>query len=353
MLGREHHERGPEQRVGAGGEHADRLADVGGEVDHCAVAATDPVALHRLDRVGPVEQVEVVEQPVGVVGDPHHPLAHASLEDREVAAVAPAVRGDLLVGDDGSEPRTPVDRRLAHVRQPVRVDEVCPIGGGQFGPGPAVGRRPASGRVPVDQFADRTRPLQVVVVPRIEDLREDPLGPPVVGRIDRRDTPPRVVAHAQSAELAAHRGDVGLGRDRRMCAGLHGVLFGGETERVEAHRIEHVVAGHPLEARVHVGSDVAERVAHVEPDTGRIGEHVEHEQLLATTGHRVRICEHTGGIRGLERALGRPVLLPPELDVAGERGGVAVWRGIGACAGNGWVVGHTVASAYGPRVAHL
>jgi hypothetical protein len=69
------------------------------------VAATDPVALHRLDRLGPVEQVEVVDQPVGVGGDAHHPLAHVALEHREVAAVAAPVGGDLLVGQHGAQAR--------------------------------------------------------------------------------------------------------------------------------------------------------------------------------------------------------------------------------------------------------
>jgi hypothetical protein len=43
-------------------------------------------------------------QPVGVRGDPHHPLAHVALEHREVAAVAAALGGDLLVGEHRAQP---------------------------------------------------------------------------------------------------------------------------------------------------------------------------------------------------------------------------------------------------------
>ena len=43
----------------------------------------------------------------------------------------------------------------------------------------------------------------------------------------------------------------------RVLAGLDGVLLGRQTERVEAHRVQHVVAGHPLEAGEDVGADEA------------------------------------------------------------------------------------------------
>ena len=49
VLGREHHERRAEQRVGAGGEHGD-VAGGDCEVHVGARRAADPVALHRLDR---------------------------------------------------------------------------------------------------------------------------------------------------------------------------------------------------------------------------------------------------------------------------------------------------------------
>ena len=181
MLGREHHERRPEQRVGTGGEHRDRPGRRV-EVDGGTVAAPDPVALHRLDRVGPVEQVEVVDQPVGVGGDAHHPLAHVALEHREVAAVAATVGGDLLVGDDRAEARAPVDGRVADVGEAMVVDDRVALGRRQLGPRPAVGCRPSAGLELVDQLGDRAGPVGLGVVPRVEDLQEDPLRPAVVRR---------------------------------------------------------------------------------------------------------------------------------------------------------------------------
>ena len=82
VLGREHHEGRAEERVGAGGEDLDAvlLARAGddGEGDPGALGPADPVALHELDLLGPVDAVEVVGQPVGVRGDAHHPLAQVA-----------------------------------------------------------------------------------------------------------------------------------------------------------------------------------------------------------------------------------------------------------------------------------
>ena len=123
VLGRQHHVGRAEQRVGPGGEHLD-VAGVGAEQHRRAGGAADPVALHGLDLVRPVQHFEIVEQPVGVRGDAHHPLPQPFPEHREVAAVAAAVGGDLLVGQHGAQTRAPVDHRVGPVDQPVGVDDV-------------------------------------------------------------------------------------------------------------------------------------------------------------------------------------------------------------------------------------
>ena len=69
---------------------------------------------------------------------------------------------------------------------------------------------------------------------------------------------------AQPAQLASVVGDVLLGGDPRVLAGLDRVLLGGQAEGVEAHRVQHVVSGHALEAGVDVGADEAERVTDVQ-----------------------------------------------------------------------------------------
>ena len=117
MLGRHHEERRAEQRVRPRCEH--RVVDpelLAAERHLGACAATDPVALHRLDVLGPVDRVEVVEQPLGVVGDPEEPLLELPDLDEVPAALAAAV-DHLLVGEHRLVVRAPLDRRLLAVRE--------------------------------------------------------------------------------------------------------------------------------------------------------------------------------------------------------------------------------------------
>ena len=121
--------------AGAARRSANREAHPG------AVRAADPVALHGLDRLRPVQPVQVVDQPVGVGGDPHHPLPQGPPEDREVADRAAALGGDLLVGQHRAQAGAPVHRRLVDVGQPVSGQHLMLLDAGQLGPGPTVRRR--------------------------------------------------------------------------------------------------------------------------------------------------------------------------------------------------------------------
>ena len=116
VLGRQHHVGGAEQRVRPGGEDADACvaARRSAPIRNCKVhlrafAAADPVPLHFLERIAPVDGVEVLQQPLGVGGDAQHPLAHRLADDREAADLALAVH-DLLVGQHGAELLAPPDR---------------------------------------------------------------------------------------------------------------------------------------------------------------------------------------------------------------------------------------------------
>jgi hypothetical protein len=141
VLGGEHHVRRAVERVGARREDADRqlivvLARIAihrlgrrvvrrdRELDLRADAAADPVALHLLERLRPLQVVEVVDEPVGVRGDAQHPLAHRPALDRKPADLALAV-DDFLVGQHGAQTVAPVHRRFVDVRQPLAVDDVA------------------------------------------------------------------------------------------------------------------------------------------------------------------------------------------------------------------------------------
>ena len=126
MLGREHHEGRAEQRVGSRREHLD-VARWGGKAHACAMRAADPVALHQLDRLRPIESVEVVDQAVGIRRDAHRPLAHVALKHRIVADVAAALCRHFLIGEDRAETWAPVDRCVGEIDETVVIDEIVAL----------------------------------------------------------------------------------------------------------------------------------------------------------------------------------------------------------------------------------
>ncbi len=333
VLGRQHQIGGAEQGVWPGGEHLDVHGRAVGrdrrEQRLCTGGPADPVALHGLDLLRPVQHVQVVEQPVGVGGDPHHPLPQPFPEHREVAAVAAPVNGHLFVGQHGAQPGAPVDHRISAVDEPVAVDHVGPLPRRQAGPHPPVLEAACAGIEFGDQLGDRAGLVGRRVEPGVVDLQKDPLGPLVELDIGGREAAPAVVAQPEPAQLAPEVHDVGLGPGAGMGSRLHRVLLGGQAERVKSQRVQHIMAGHAEVAGVDVGGDVAQRVADVQPLPRRVREHVLHEQLVF--GHRrpVRRGQRTDRIGDVERAQPRPVLLPGAFDAARQRRRVAVRRRIG------------------------
>ncbi len=129
-------------------------------------------------------------------------------------------------------------------------------------------------------------------------LQEDPLRPAVELDVGGGDGAAVVVAQAQLAQLRLVALDVVLGGLARVRARLHGVLLGGQAERVETHRVQHVAPGHPQVAAQHVGADEAQRVPDVQPGAGRVGEHVQQVDLVAVGGVGVGPRARTGWARG-------------------------------------------------------
>ena len=277
VLGRHHEERRPEQRVRARGEHGVVDAHLGtGERHLRALGAPDPVALHGLDVLGPADGVQVVEQPVRVVGDAEEPLLElARLHGRAAALAAPV--DHLLVRQHRGVLGTPVDRRVAAVRQPA-----------------------------------------------LEQPQEDPLRPAVVARLVRAELARPVDRDPPLAELALEGGDRRLGGSPGVLAGLDRVVLRRQPERVVAHRVQHPMARAPVE----VGDRVADRIVLQVPDVGlagRVRQHLEHvglpvRRVIVVVGH-------------LPRALALPDRLPFRLDRArvvavlgGHRGGEVIAR---------------------------
>ena len=198
VFGSNHHVGGSEQRVGSGGvdpqhlltrigrqsrlfspvlpesvcgvEFVGRLSGFPNiKVDFRACASPDPVPLQQPDRLGPVDQVESVEQAIGVAGDCQHPLPQGKSFDRVLAPFALSV-DDFLVGQHRAQRGAPVDRGLVLVGQAVTVlvstDRFVTIVGDR------VGDRQLADRAATSDSLEAVGPgpLALVVIPRVEQL---------------------------------------------------------------------------------------------------------------------------------------------------------------------------------------
>ena len=242
MLGRQHEERGAEERVRASREDRQLLAAPRHAEDHArALGAADPVALHRQHALGPVlERVHLVEQRVGVVGDLEVPLRQVLGLDLGAAALAVAV-DHLLVREHRLVDRAPVDRPLLAVGEPPFVE-----------------------------------------------AEEEPLRPAVVLGIvtsrSRAPSPSPSPCGASRARIAAMLRSVLIARmhalaDRRV--------LGGQAERVVAHRPQDAEAAPAAQ----VGDDVSDRVVEDVPHVQlarRVRQHLDDVRLHRPRSGRAR-----------------------------------------------------------------
>ncbi len=236
MLRREHHERYAEDGVGARGEKADFFTGVPGhrEGKFRAFAAPDPVALHQLDRLRPVDPIEIGEQSIRVVGDLDVPLLEVFLADRIVGVPPAASVDDLFVGED----------RAALVAPPLR-----------------------SGRA-VGQAA-------------LVEHQEEPLRPLVILRRRRIDLARPVVRASGDCQLALEVGGVTRDGFRRMRSLQDRLVFRGQSERVPSHRVQHVESRHPLVTADDIARNVIVQMTDAEACAGGVGEHLEDVEFRA------------------------------------------------------------------------
>ena len=270
-LGSQNHEGNSEDSVGAGGEdsHIVLLRAVGHLEDHLgALALADPVALHLLEGVGPVDGIETFEQPLGISRDAKLPLKHLLLLHGEASADRIAVL-DLIVGQHRAEFGAPVYSSLTLVRDAVLHQQV----------GLLLLRKAVPTSLSLEllnQGLYRLSLLLLGIVPAVEHLEERPLGPLVVLGIAGADLARPVVGEADAVHLLAVACDVLLGGHGRMLSGLDGILLGGKAEGVVPHRVQHVETLQALVAAVNITCNVSQRMSHVKPRSRGIGEHIQY-----------------------------------------------------------------------------
>ena len=213
--------------------------------------AADPVLLHCLNLVGPVERVDVFEEFIGVFGDFEEPLFHFLLFDFVAAAPTVAVF-NLFVGEDG----------LVHGAPPLV---------GFFLVGEAF----------------------------FVELEETPLGPFVILRVGSVYFARPIDGVTEAFGLFAEISDVLFGDFLRGGASLDGVILGGKTKSVVAEGAEDVEALLAVKSGEDVDDGEVADMADMETGAGRIGEHFGEE-------HFGFVCVF-GSLEGL---LGFPFGLP-------------------------------------------
>ena len=189
----------------------------------------------------PSSAAHVVEQPVGVVGDPQVPLRQLARLDDRAAPLAPTV-DHLLVGQHGRVLRAPVHDARRAVGQPALVH----------------------------RQEQPLRPAQVLRVGRVQ-----PTGP-----VERDAVPP------QRPRL---RLDVVVRERRRVLTAPDRGVLRGQPERVPADGEQHVEPAQPPVPGDHVGQREHLRVAHVQV-ARRVREH--RQQVPARPAAVVPGLEH-------------------------------------------------------------
>ena len=252
VLGSEDHVGRSEEGIGSSGEDGDVVTfDI---EDHFgAFTATDPVALEGLDRLGPIEGFQFIDETLGVFRNAKHPLTERTTFHC-FAFRFPFF--DFLIGKHGAHGRRPVHRRFVDESEAHFVDLL---------------RRPTFRF----QFGNRLGLLVFFAEVGVVELEENPLRPADIVGVGGIDFAIPIVAEPESLELSAKVVDVGLGGDARVLAGLDGVLLGGQTEGVPAHGVQDVEAIHALVAAYDVSRGVTLRVADVQAGATRVREHVE------------------------------------------------------------------------------
>src|SRR5439155_10452834 len=113
------------------------------------------------------------------------------------------------------------------------------------------------------------------IEPGIVKLEKNPLRPFEIVRVGGVDLTCPIVAEPERLDLTLESGDILLRGLARVLAGLDGVLLGGQTKRVPAHRMEHVKTLGALVSRQNVRGGVAFGMPNMQPGPRRIREHVE------------------------------------------------------------------------------
>ena len=228
MLGSKYYVGYAEYRIGTRSEYSESISAFALEFYFTARGFANPVTLHSFCFFGPVESIETLQKLLGVLCNSEKPLSKVFSEYCSSASFARTVH-NLFVSEYGIARGAPVDGSFFSVSQPVVIK-----------------------------------------------LKENPLRPLViVGHTGFYLVIP-VEGRAHSLELFFHSIYIFERAVLRVDTRFYSIVFSGQTESVEAHRLKDFLTLHTHKASVAVGRSVVVPMSCVQLCTRGVGEHFEH-----------------------------------------------------------------------------
>ena len=194
-----------------------RRAPVALPADQPVAQVGNPTTLHRGNVRRPVYVVQTGSELIPIGSRPEPPLRQAAFDHRTATAPAHTVL-DLLMGQHRLTAGTPVDRRRRAIGQAAAVQQ-----------------------------------------------QKEPLSPAIVGRIAGVDLPVPVVGTADQLHLPLVVSSIAGRAVGRMHAVANRLVLGGQSERVPAHGMQHIVAAHSVIAADDIGRHIVAAVTHRQP----------------------------------------------------------------------------------------
>ena len=189
------------------------------KVNFAAVGTTNPVFLHNSYLVRPTVKLAVIKvfkQSVCIVGNLKVPLRQVFLRYRRLASFACAF-DNLLVCKYGLAAWAPVYRIFFLICQSLFVE-----------------------------------------------LNKNPLHPFIVVFVAGCNFSVPVIGKTEFLQLLFHFMDIVPCPLARMCAVLNRSIFGRQSERVESHRMQDIIAVHLLESCYHIADGVVSYMSHMQ-----------------------------------------------------------------------------------------
>ena len=188
-----------EQSIGTRGIYFHILSTVSSwyfKMHSSTMRFTDPIALHSLNFIWPINAIEVFNQAMTVGSNAHGPLRKLTLKNREITALRLTFSSNLFISKNSSQTWAPVHRRLRNISQTELVEHIVLLLWLQIVPSATFETRNllVARAESINELRNRSSTthstisaLVILVIPRVENASENPLRPVHILRLNRSE----------------------------------------------------------------------------------------------------------------------------------------------------------------------